>query len=139
MTKAAHLHNVRVYYEDTDAGGVVYHANYLKFAERARTEWLRSIGLDHQTLRQRFAVVIVVAELEATFKKPAALDDELVVESGGVQMRGPRITIGQRILRLNDTVVELRIVLVAVDLRGRPVRPPRAFTQAVSAFSADQR
>lgn len=71
--------NVRVYYEDTDLGGVVYHANYLRFMERARTEWLRSLGFEQDTLRDHHGVLFVVVEAEVAFRRPARFNDELAV------------------------------------------------------------
>ena len=71
--------NVRVYYEDTDLGGVVYHANYLRFMERARTEWLRSLGFEQDTLRDHHGVLFVVVEAEVAFRKPTRFNDELAV------------------------------------------------------------
>ena len=72
---------VRIYFEDTDSGGVVYHANYLKFMERARTEWLRSIKLDQATLKKKDKIMFVVAKVDIDYKKPARFNDELEVET----------------------------------------------------------
>ena len=84
---------VRIYFEDTDSGGVVYHANYLKFMERARTEWLRSIKLDQATLKKKDKIMFVVAKVDIDYKKPARFNDELEVETivnkiGASKVRG---------------------------------------------------
>jgi acyl-CoA thioester hydrolase len=79
LPRASFKWNVRVYYEDTDLGGVVYHANYLRFLERARTEWLRSLGFEQDTLRDRLKVQFVVVEAKIGFRRPARFNDELLV------------------------------------------------------------
>lgn len=93
---------VRVYWEDTDAGGVVYHASYLRFLERARTEWLRAHGLDQGRVRDAHGVVFVVRDLAIEFLQPARLDDELDVELVTAERRSASMTFSQRILRRVD-------------------------------------
>jgi len=96
---------VRVYWEDTDAGGVVYHASYLRFLERARTEWLRVQGLDQGRVRDDYGVVFVVRDLSIEFLQPARLDDELDVELLAAERRSASMTFSQRILRRVDGAV----------------------------------
>ena len=96
---------VRVYWEDTDAGGVVYHASYLRFLERARTEWLRAQGLDQGRVRDRHGVVFVVRDVSVEFLQPARLDDELDVELVAAARRSASMTFSQRILRRVDGAV----------------------------------
>lgn len=91
---------VRVYYEDTDAGGVVYHANYLKFLERARTEWLRHLGYEQDDLRRRLGVLFVVTGLKLDYHKPARFNDELVVSVRILRWRRASLTFAQDIHRL---------------------------------------
>lgn len=88
---------VRVYYEDTDAGGVVYHANYVKYLERARTEWLRHLGFEQDEVRRRFEAVFVVASLKLVYHKPARFNDELLVSVGIVRKRRASVTFAQAI------------------------------------------
>src|SRR5476651_552303 len=114
--KLLHCYTVTVYYEDTDAGGVVYYANYLKFAERARTELLRSGGFDHTALMQDHGVQIVVRNCTAEYILPARLDDALEVRSRITNMGGVSFTIRQEILRL-ATDATLTSPLVVVEVR----------------------
>lgn len=88
---------VRVYYEDTDAAGVVFYANYLRYMERARTEWLREIGFDHQTLVSNFGLLFAVKELTISYKRPARLDEQLTIHSNVLSHRGASVTFKQSI------------------------------------------
>ncbi|HEX2528088.1 MAG TPA: tol-pal system-associated acyl-CoA thioesterase [Geminicoccus sp.] len=119
-----HCFGLRIYYEDTDAGGIVYHANYLRFAERARTEWLRGIGFDHPTLLDRLGVMFAVRRCDATFFAPAKLDDEIYVETSHVRTQGARVHLDQVILRGEQRLVTVAVELVLVDRRLRPSRLP---------------
>ena len=92
--------NVRVYFEDTDAAGIVYYANYLKFMERARTEWLRSLGFDHASLREQSGIIFVVTRLEAHYLRPARLDEELAVTVEPTRIGRAGLDLGQRVERL---------------------------------------
>lgn len=115
---------IRVYYEDTDFSGVVYHANYLRFLERGRTETLREAGLDHGTL---FAadppVALAVARMEIDFRRPALMDDLVEVETRLAEVGGASLTMEQRLLRGADVLVEARVRVAAVS-RGRATRLP---------------
>ena len=123
---------VRVYYEDTDLGGVVYYANYLKFLERARTEWLRALGVEQTVLAARHQVIFVVRSIALEYLKPAAFNDELVVtveleESGAVQIR-----LLQRITRGADELATARVRIACVNTATfRPVRIPRPLTDRI--------
>ncbi|WP_027134328.1 tol-pal system-associated acyl-CoA thioesterase [Geminicoccus roseus] len=121
-----HAMPLRVYYEDTDAGGIVYHANYLRFAERARTEWLRTLGFDHPGLLETFGVMFTVRRCDAVFLVPARLDDELRVETRVARIEGVRIHLDQVVLLGERRLVTVAVELVLVDRRVRPVRPPAA-------------
>jgi acyl-CoA thioester hydrolase len=127
----SHRFPVRVYYEDTDAGGIVYYANYLKFAERARTEMLRAAGFGHGVLLGRFGGIFVVRRCVADYCQPARLDDELLIETYIRAALGARLVLGQRILRDSTLLVDLEIVLAFLDSRHRPLRMPEAVRQAV--------
>ena len=131
-----HRFPVRVYYEDTDAGGIVYHANYLRFAERARTEWLRAAGFDHPRLLETLGVMFTVRRCDILFLAPARLDDEIRVETRFDRLEGARIHLTQNILRTEQQLVRLAVELVLVDRRVRPVRPPTALRVLLDAPSA---
>lgn len=107
---------IRVYWEDTDAGGVVYHAGYLRFLERARTEWLRALGLSQTQLRERYGVVFVVRGMTVGFEKPARLDDELDATVALVRRRSASLELAQTLTRTNDgtllTRAQVRVACV---------------------------
>ncbi len=124
--ETVHRHPVRVYYEDTDAAGIVYYANYLKFVERARTEWLRALGLDHRTLAERHGVRFAVRRCVVDYRRPAQLDDLLTVETRVVAVSGARLVLDQRVLRAGELLAVVEITLVALDPKLRPVRIARA-------------
>ncbi|MHB1678037.1 MAG: tol-pal system-associated acyl-CoA thioesterase [Sulfuriferula sp.] len=116
--------HVRVYYEDTDAAGVVYYANYLKFMERARTEWLRALGMDQSTLLAENAVVFAVRKVEISYLKPARYDDDLEVFTRIKQITAARMRFAQRIIR--DCVLatsEIEVVCVHA-MTFKPVKIP---------------
>jgi acyl-CoA thioester hydrolase len=115
---------IRVYYEDTDAGGVVYYANYLRFAERARTEILRQAGLAHTTLAQEHGVHIVVRNCAVEYISPARLDDALEVHSKVLTIGGASFTIRQEIFRMASLLVTADIRLACIDFDFRPARLP---------------
>jgi len=116
---------VRVYYEDTDLGGVVYYANYLKFLERARTEWLRALGFEQTGLAAVHRVVFVVRSITLEYRKPARFNDELDVT---VELRGTgasRIELDQRVRRGAEDLVEGRVEIACVNTASfKPVRIP---------------
>jgi acyl-CoA thioester hydrolase len=115
---------VRVYYEDTDAGGVVYYANYLKFCERARTEMLRRSGFDHTSLAQEHGVMIVVRNCAVEYIAPARLDDALEVRSRVATLGGASFTIRQEIFRVETLLVTADTRLACIDSQFRPARLP---------------
>ncbi len=104
----------RVYWEDTDAGGVVYHASYLRFMERARTEWLRSRGIVQDALRERDGVVFVVRAMQIEFLRPARLDEELAVAVDLVQARGASLLLRQMVRRGTTALVEAQVKVACV-------------------------
>ncbi|MHC1478929.1 tol-pal system-associated acyl-CoA thioesterase [Frateuria aurantia] len=118
---------LRIYWEDTDAGGVVYHANYLAFMERARTEWLRSLGVDQLELRQRTGLAFVVRDMKVDWLKPARLDDELVVTVNVTERRAASMLFQQDIVRPADgqTLLRAQLRVACVDLASmRPAAVP---------------
>ncbi len=122
---SAFLHPVRVYYEDTDAAGVVYYANFLKFMERARTEWLSTRGTTPGELARDRALVFVVSHVDIHYRAPARLGDLLDVGVAPVECRGPRLLLRQDVTREGDTLVEATVTLACVDAASmKPRRIP---------------
>lgn len=124
---AEHAFPIRVYYEDTDAGGIVYYANYLKFAERARTEMLREGGLDQSRILAEQGLMFAVRHCAADYLRPARLDDLLTVATCFVGARGARVDLEQRVHKAGDENHDLAILtvqLACLDRRGRAVRWP---------------
>ncbi|MDD5384099.1 MAG: tol-pal system-associated acyl-CoA thioesterase [Gallionella sp.] len=116
---------VRVYFQDTDAGGVVYHASYVNFMERARTEWLRTHGYSNAGLMKEFGVVFVVRSLKLDYFKPALLDDLLGVTAQIKEVGRSRLTLLQSVLRGDELLTEAEVHLVCVSLEGfKPVSVP---------------
>ncbi|HEV3017406.1 MAG TPA: tol-pal system-associated acyl-CoA thioesterase [Burkholderiaceae bacterium] len=116
---------VRVYYEDTDAGGVVYYANYLKFFERCRTEWLRELGIDQSALALQQGLQFVVVRIEVKYLAPARLDDELTIEARLAQLGRCSLAFDQVALRLGEALARAQVTVACVDARRRqPTRLP---------------
>lgn len=129
-----HHFPIRVYYEDTDLGQVVYYANYLKFIERARTEMLRAAGIDQPALLAAHNLAFVVRRVEADYLRPARFDDLLDVVTAVDEAAGSRITLTQRVERDGEVLFAAAVVLVCVDLGAmRPVRLPEAVRAALGA------
>jgi len=125
---------VRVYWEDTDAGGVVYYANYLKFLERARTEWLSHLGLEQDQLAADAGVVFVVRRVEADYLKPARFNDRLVVRCELAELSRASMSMSQQVLRGEEVLLKARIKVACVDQVGfRPARIPTFVSQAFGA------
>ena len=118
-----HSFPIRVYYEDTDLAGIVYYANYLKFIERARSEWLRELGVDQLRLKAG-GLVFAVRHLEADYLSPARFDDLLAVETGLNTLGSARIVMDQRVLRGDRLLFAARVTVVCVAENGRPARIP---------------
>lgn len=130
-----HVFPVRVYYEDTDAGGVVYHANYLRFAERGRTEMLRGVGIDQLELMQREGLAFIVRRCAVDFLKPARLDDALEVHTRVLSAKGARVEAEQVVKRQGDDIARLSLQIACVDRQGRPQRLPQRLSAAISPSS----
>ena len=122
--------SVRIYFEDTDSGGVVYHANYLKFMERARTEWLRSIELDQAKLKLKDNIMFVVAKLNIQFKKPAKFNDELMIITNLEEIGASTIFINQEILKDNHLISSARVEIACINSKlFKPQRIPKKIKQ----------
>ncbi len=116
---------MRIYFEDTDAGGVVYHANYLRFAERARTECLRDMGIPHSDMMDRLGLVLLVRKIEIDYLKPTKLDDGLVVVTQVSAMGGASVTLRQEVRCGDVLAVSMTVILVCVErVEQKPVRIP---------------
>ena len=118
------FHKLKVYYEDTDSGGVVYYANYLKFFERARTEALYSIGYSNKKVKDDFDALIIVKACNIEYKKSAYLEDELNIRSFVKSITKTSFFMNQIITRDNDTIVEAQVHLVFINKDGKPVKIP---------------
>ncbi|HEX3973006.1 MAG TPA: tol-pal system-associated acyl-CoA thioesterase [Stellaceae bacterium] len=134
-----HRFAVRVYYEDTDAAGIVYYANYLKFIERARTEMMRLYGVGHEKARQSGGTGFIVRRCAIEYIQPARLDDELVVETRLEELGGATIHLSQDVLRDGTLLVRATVVVVSVGAQGRPVRLPAELRSSLSSFNAKPR
>lgn len=115
---------LRVYYEDTDLAGIVYYANYLRFIERARTEWVRGLGVDQGALKRDEGIVFAVRRVEADYLKPARFDDVLTVTTRLLEMGGARIELEQEVLRAGERLFAARVVLVCMSEAGGAGRIP---------------
>lgn len=124
-----HRFPVRVYYEDTDLAGIVYYANYLKFIERARTEWVRELGVDQARLKAEEGIVFAVRRVEADYLHPARFDDELLVETELEQMTGARMVLRQTVQRDGEHLFAAIVTLVAIGPTGAPARIPAILRQ----------
>lgn len=119
-----HCLTLRVYYEDTDLAGIVYYANYLKFIERGRTEWVRDLGIDQSRLKAETGIVFAVRRVEADYLSPARFDDLLNVETIPDDVTGARVELTQRVLRGDELLFVAKVTLVALTDEGRPARLP---------------
>ena len=115
----------RIYFEDTDAGGVVYHAQYVKFLERARTEWLRYLGFTNSALERKYKMLFIVTELAVEFVKPAKLDDSVNISVALENLGRVRCTFHQEIRRGDETLVKARVLVASVSAEGfKPIEIP---------------
>ncbi|MDO5704851.1 MAG: tol-pal system-associated acyl-CoA thioesterase [Paracoccus sp. (in: a-proteobacteria)] len=127
-----HQFPIRVYYEDTDLAGIVYYANYLKFIERGRSEWLRDLGVDQNALKSE-GLVFAVRRVEADYLSPAVFDDQLIVETALGQLGGSRIVMTQDVRRGDRLLFRAEVTVVCVNLAtGRAARIPAAVATALS-------
>ena len=116
--------NIKVYYEDTDAGGVVYYANYLKFLERARSEAIYSLGFSNKELLENHGILLIVKSCNIQYKKPAQLEDLLEISTEVTSFTKTSILMKQLILKSKDIISEAEVHLVAVDKKGKPTKIP---------------
>ena len=131
------FHKLKVYYEDTDSGGVVYYANYLKFLERARTEALYSIGYSNKKVKDEFQSLIIVKSCNIDFKKPSHLEEELTIRSYVKSITKTSFFMNQIITRGNDVIVEAQVHLVFVNKESKPVKIPNEIYSKFKPYFCD--
>ena len=131
------FHKLRVYYEDTDSGGVVYYANYLKFLERARTEALFSIGFSNKKIQDKFNSLIIVKSCNIEYRKSAYLEDELTVRSFVKSITKTSFFMNQIITREDDVVIEAQVHLVFINKDGKPVKIPDDINSKFKPYFCD--
>ena len=123
---------VRIYFEDTDSGGVVYHSNYLKFMERARTEWLRSVGIDQRHLKHQAHIMFVVHRIDIQYKLPARFNDDLIVKSELIDIGSSKIEFRQMIYRDDELLIDANVDIACIDSeKFKPVRIPSTVKQTM--------
>ncbi len=122
---------VRVYYEDTDMAGIIYYANYLRYIERGRSEWVREIGLDQNVMKERDGIVFAVRRVEADYLGSGRLDDELLVQTSVKSVTGVRMVMEQWVKRGEEVLFHALVTVVCMSLEGQPVRLPANIRQMV--------
>ena len=132
--KKSFNHNVKVYYEDTDAGGVVYYANYLKFLERARSEALSELGLSNLKIKKDYGALIVVKSCNINFTKSARLEDKLKINSNIISFSKTSFTMSQSIYRNKDIIVNSKVHLVFVNEKSKPIKIPEKILQSLKPY-----
>jgi acyl-CoA thioester hydrolase len=120
----AHMFPIRVYYEDTDMAGIVYYANYLRYIERGRSDWVRCVGIDQNEMKTRDGVVFAVRRVEADYCAPARFDDELIVETQTQSVSAARLVMQQDVRRGSDLLFSAIVTIVCIAENGKPVRLP---------------
>ena len=131
---AAHFYRLRVYFEDTDLSGIVYHANYLRYMERARSDMLRLAGIDQRAAMEAGEGAWAVTDLAIKYRSPAKLDDDILVVSTVEAVRGASVIIAQRILRGQDELTDGRVTAAFLSPEGRPRRQPTGWADRFTAI-----
>jgi acyl-CoA thioester hydrolase len=124
-----HRFALRVYFEDTDAAGIVYYANYLRFMERARSDMLRAVGIDQRAALESGEGVYAVAEACIKYRRPAKLDDDLLIQTEIVEIRAASVLIHQRVMRGDEILADATVTAAFLSQDGRPKRQPRAWVE----------
>ena len=137
MGEGPHVFNLRVYYEDTDSEGIVYYANYLKFAERGRTEMLRAAGIEHSVFWRTHGIGFAVRKVTADYLRPARLDDALTVHTRMTSIRGASLIAEHIIRRGADDLARLLVRIACVNREGRVARLPQTLRAALNNFQSD--
>lgn len=132
-----HLLPVRIYYEDTDFTGVVYHANYLRYLERGRSDFFRAIGISHTALLDLpEPTAFTIIRIELDYRRAARVDDALVVRTTYDSIKGPRLFVSQTILRGDEVIAEAQVQAVCIDMKGRARRPPPGMVELLRPYLA---
>ena len=131
---ATHYYPVRVFFEDTDLSGIAYHANYLKWCERARSDLLRVLGINQREAFEAGEGVYAVSEAQIKWRRPAKLDDELIVETRAVELRAASARMEQKVMRGEELLAQVDIVAAFVTPEGRPRRQPEEWRRAFEQF-----
>ena len=131
---AMHLYPVRVFFEDTDLSGIAYHANYLKWCERARSDLLRVLGINQREAFEAGEGVYAVSEAQIKWRRPAKLDDELIVETRALELRAASARMEQKVMRGEELLAQVDIVAAFVTPEGRPRRQPEEWRRAFEQF-----
>ena len=130
-----HHFALRVYYEDTDLAGIVYHANYLKFIERARSEMVRAAGISQSAMKAAGGIVFAVRRMQVEFLAPAKFEDELAVETRVAALTGARLDLEQDVRRGDLVLFQARVQVVCLDAKGRATRIPADIRQKLTRFA----
>ncbi len=130
-----HHFALRVYYEDTDLAGIVYHANYLKFIERARSEMVRAAGISQSAMKEAGGIVFAVRRMQVEFLAPAKFEDELAVETRVAALSGARLDLDQVVRRGDLVLFQARVQVVCLDAKGRATRIPADIRQKLTRFA----
>jgi acyl-CoA thioester hydrolase len=133
-----HRFALTVYFEDTDAYGIVYYANYLKFMERARSDFIRAVGVDQAAELRSSGSAYAVVEVDIKYRRPARLGDDLLVVSLVEQVRASSVDIHQRVMRRDELLTDARVTAAFLDGAGRPRRQPRDWVEKFKAITTDQ-
>lgn len=136
FAEGVHYYPVRIYFEDTDAGGIVYHANYLRYMERARSDMLRLLGIDQRASIEAGEGVYAVSRLEIEYKAPAKLDDDLLVISRMERVSGATVTIDQRVTRGDTLLANATVTVAFITPEGRPRRQPKHWVDLFNSISS---
>lgn len=131
---SCHFYPVRVFFEDTDLSGIAYHANYLKWCERARSDLLRVLGIDQRAAFEAGEGVYAVSEAQIKWRRPARLDEELVVQTRALELRAASARMEQRVMRGEELLAQVDIVAAFVTPQGRPRRQPDEWRRAFEEF-----
>jgi acyl-CoA thioester hydrolase len=135
---AQHHFALTVYFEDTDAYGIVYYANYLKFMERARSDMIRAVGVDQAAELKRTGSAYAVVDLAIRYRRPARLGEDLQVISSIEQVRASSVDIQQRVMRGAELLTDARVTAAFLDGQGRPRRQPKAWVEKFNAVTTDK-
>ncbi|WP_260483307.1 YbgC/FadM family acyl-CoA thioesterase [Sphingomicrobium flavum] len=137
FTGNEHHFALTVYFEDTDLSAIVYHANYLRFFERARSDMLRAVGIDQRAAHEAGEGTYAVTEMDIKWKRPAKLDDDLLVVSKVTKIRAASCSIHQRVMRGSEVLADARVTAALLSPEGRPIRQPADWIDKFKAILAE--